>query len=111
MSRTETEYEIKHQWVHVRYEETLSFVETYGFSGNQGAVNLEGLLMTPKGRPSTTLLIFMHPASTLQLLPLPQAAVRSGAHVLCAASRYVKNDSPLILEKVLLDLGAFIRHA
>jgi pimeloyl-ACP methyl ester carboxylesterase len=30
---------------------------------------------------------------------------------LCAASRYAKNDTALILEKVLLDLGAYIRHA
>ncbi len=53
----------------------------------------------------------MHPASTLQLLPLPRAMAERGVHVLCAGSRYARNDSPLIMEKVLLDLGAFIRHA
>jgi dienelactone hydrolase len=37
--------------------------------------------------------------------------VQSGAHVLCAASRYAKNDAALIMEKVALDLGAYIRHA
>lgn len=104
-------YEIEHQWVHLEYKETSAFRETYGFSGSQGVVNLEGILMTPKGRPSSTLLIFMHPATTLQLLPVPRATVQGGAHVLCAASRYMKNDAPLILEKVLLDLGAYIRHA
>src|SRR5215204_4248439 len=103
--------DIAYQWVHLQYNEASAFVETYGFSGNQGAVNLEGLLITPKGTPSSTLLIFMHPASTLQLLPVPQATGRAGAHVLCAASRYAKNDTALILEKVLLDLGAYIRHA
>jgi dienelactone hydrolase len=56
-------------------------------------------------------MIFMHPTSTLQLLPVPRAAVQLGAHVLCAASRYAKNDVALIMEKVLLDLGAYIRHA
>jgi pimeloyl-ACP methyl ester carboxylesterase len=35
----------------------------------------------------------------------------AGLHVLCAASRYMKNDSALIMEKVAVDLGAFIRHA
>ena len=55
--------------------------------------------------------VFMHPASTLQLLPYPKALAETGVHVLCAASRYAKNDAPLIMEKVLLDLGAFIRHA
>jgi dienelactone hydrolase len=103
--------EIETSWIHIQYEEKSSFVETYGFSGNQGAVNLEGILMRPKGRSSRTLLLFMHPSSTLQLLPVPQAAVLNGAHVLCAASRYAKNDVALIMEKVLLDLGAYIRHA
>jgi pimeloyl-ACP methyl ester carboxylesterase len=32
-------------------------------------------------------------------------------HVLCAGSRYAKNDTPLIMENVVLDLGAYIRHA
>ena len=99
-------------WIHIRYEEKTAFTETYGFSGNQGSVNLEGLLLRPKDRPSRTLLIFMHPSSTLQLLPLPRDMVaREGVHVLCAASRYAKNDTALILEKVLLDLGAYIRYA
>ncbi|MCV0394930.1 MAG: alpha/beta hydrolase [Rhizobiaceae bacterium] len=103
--------EVEYSWLHIQYRETSAFVETYGFSGNQGAVNLEGILMTPKGRKSSTLMIFMHPTSTLQLLPVPRAAVQHGAHVLCAASRYAKNDAALIMEKVLLDLGAYVRHA
>jgi pimeloyl-ACP methyl ester carboxylesterase len=32
-------------------------------------------------------------------------------HVLCAGSRFAKNDTPLIMEKVALDLGAYLRHA
>jgi len=102
---------VQTEWIHIQYEERVAFTETYGFAGNQGAVNLEGILMRPKGQPSKTLLIFMHPTSTLQLLPVPRAMVQSGAHVLCAASRYAKNDAALIMEKVLLDLGAYIRHA
>jgi alpha-beta hydrolase superfamily lysophospholipase len=34
-----------------------------------------------------------------------------GLHVLCAGSRYARNDSPLVMEKVILDLGAYVRHA
>jgi len=105
------EYEIATEWVHIQYEEKAAFTETYGFSGNQGAVNCEGLLMRPKGRDSKTLFVMMHPTSTLQLLPLPRAFVKRGAHILCAASRYAKNDTALIMEKVILDLGAYIRHA
>ncbi len=104
-------FELEFEWVHVAYDETAKFTETYGFSGNQGAVNLEGVRIRPRGVPSDTLLIFMHPASTLQLLPVPRAAAARGAHVLCAGSRYAKNDTAAILEKVLLDLGAYIRHA
>ena len=76
-----------------------------------GLVNCEGVRFVPKGKPSKTLAVFMHPASTLQLLPMPQALARAGVHVLCAGSRFAKNDTPLIMEKVLLDLGAYIRRA
>jgi alpha-beta hydrolase superfamily lysophospholipase len=105
------QHELQHEWVHVQYAESAQFTEVYGFSGSQGKVNLEGVRMTPKGRPSRTLALFMHPSSTLQLLPVPQALARAGVHVLCAGSRYAKNDTPLIMEKVALDLGAYIRHA
>jgi dienelactone hydrolase len=104
-------FEVVRDYVHVQFAETSAFVETYGFSGSQGMINLEGLRLLPKGKASKTLLVFMHPATTLQLLPMPRAMAAEGVHVLCAASRYVKNDTPLIMEKVLLDLGAYIRHA
>jgi pimeloyl-ACP methyl ester carboxylesterase len=99
------------EWVHVQYKEAAKFTEVYGFAGTQGAVNCEGVRFLPKGRPSKTLAVFMHPSSTLQLLPMPQALARAGVHVLCAGSRFAKNDAPLIMEKVLLDLGAYIRRA
>jgi dienelactone hydrolase len=105
-------FEVASEWVHVTHVESAEFREVYGFAGGgQGSVNLEGIRLLPKGRPSRTLIVYMHPASTLQLLPLPRAMVERGAHVLCAGSRYQRNDSPLIMEKVLLDLGAYLRHA
>lgn len=99
------------EWVHIQYPETAQFREVYGFAGSQGMVNLEGIRFIPKGKPSKTLAVFMHPATTLQLLPVPQALAKTGVHVLCAGSRFAKNDTPLIMEKVVLDLGAYIRHA
>jgi pimeloyl-ACP methyl ester carboxylesterase len=99
------------EWVHVQYAESAQFTEVYGFVGSQGAVNLEGVRFVPKGKPSRTLAVFMHPASTLQLLPMPQALARAGVHVLCAGSRFAKNDTALVMEKVVLDLGAYLRHA
>jgi pimeloyl-ACP methyl ester carboxylesterase len=104
-------YEIAPEWVHVQYAEQAKFTEVYGFAGTQGAVNCEGVRFVPKGRPSKTLAVYMHPSSTLQLLPMPQAMARAGMHVLCAGSRFAKNDTPLIMEKVALDLGAYVRHA
>lgn len=83
--------------------------ETYGFAGSVGVV-LEGQLLRGDA-PSETLYVFMHPTTTLHLLPLPEALAANGRHVLCAASRYPKNDSALILEKVVLDLGQWIRWA
>ena len=104
-------FEVVADYCHIQFAETSAFQETYGFAGSQGMINLEGLRLLPKGKPSKTLVVFMHPATTLQLLPMPRALAAQGVHVLCAASRYVKNDTPLIMEKVVLDLGAYIRHA
>ncbi|MBF6571422.1 MAG: alpha/beta fold hydrolase [Candidatus Binataceae bacterium] len=95
----------------IKFAEQTKFAETYGFSGSQGMTILEGQLLAPKDRPSKTVYLFMHPASTLHLLPMPTALASAGLHVLCAASRYPKNDSALIMEKVAIDMGAWVRWA
>lgn len=99
----------------VSFSEQVKMTETYGFAGSQGKTFLEGQRLVPRGAASApaggTVFIFMHPASTLQLLPMPVALAEAGLHVLCAASRYAKNDSALIMEKVVYDLGQYIRHA
>jgi len=99
------------EWVHIKFSEKSIFKDVYGFSGNQGMVNLEGIRYIPKGKASATLLIYMHPASTLQLLPMPRAMAEVGVHVLCAGSRYARNDTALIMENVVIDLGAYVEHA
>ncbi|VTU37522.1 Alpha/beta hydrolase family protein [Variovorax sp. PBS-H4] len=108
---TETRHAVSSTWMHIHFKGSRAFTETYGFAGNQGSVNLEAVLLRPEGVPSKTLMVFMHPASTLQLLPVPNEMAALGVHVLCAASRYAKNDSALIMENVIVDLGAHIRHA
>lgn len=102
---------VRRQWIHICYPEVAKFTETYGFVGNQGTINLEGLLIEPQERQQDTVYLLMHPSSTLQLLPLPTALAQAGCSVLCMGSRYAKNDAPLIYEKVVLDLGACVRHA
>lgn len=84
--------------------------ETYGFAGNSGKVNLEGQLLRSDA-PSSTIFILMHPTSILQLLPIPMAMASAGMHVLCAASRYPRNDSALIMENAVIDMGKWIEYS
>jgi len=104
---------IQRQWIHIPCAETNRMTETYGFSGSQGVVHLEGLLIRPEpaALAGDTVFLLMHPSSTLHLLPLPSALAQAGHAVLCMGSRYAKNDTALIYEKVLLDLGACVRYA
>jgi dienelactone hydrolase len=97
--------------VTISFDESSAFTEVYGFVGKSGRVFLEGQRFVPEGAPSDTLLLFMHPSSSLSLLPLPRALAAAGRHVMCCGSRYLRNDSALIMEKVALDLGAYVRYA
>lgn len=112
MTETQTAaaaHEVERLPVTLVYQEQQQFTETYG--GGHGSVVLEGQLLRPVGRPSSTVTVFMHPSGTMNLLPLPRALARAGAHVLTCGSRYPHNDTTLIMEKVLLDLGRVVRHA
>lgn len=95
----------------LQFPELTKFAETYGFFGSQGMIMLEGQHFVPRDRPSKTVYIFMHPSSTLNLLPMPAALANAGLHVICASGRYPKNDSALIMEKVCFDLGQYIKWA
>jgi len=55
--------------------------------------------------------IFMHPTGVMNMLPLPNALARAGLGVITCASRYPNNDSALIMEKVVIDLGQVVQHA
>lgn len=104
-------FDIQRKPVIVSFEERAAFTETYGFTGSQAKVFLEGQQIVPVGRDSATVLMFMHPASTLNLMPLPLALAEAGHHVLCCGSRYAKNDTALIMEKVAADLAAYVQYA
>lgn len=90
------------------HREPVGLRDTYG--GIDGVVALQAHHLKPDA-PSDTLVIFMHPMGIMHYLPLPGALAAAGVHVLTAVSRYPNNDSALIMEKVALDLAAWVRHA
>ena len=67
-------------------------------------MNLEGIRIRPVGRPSNTLLLFMHPASTLQLLPVPRAAARLGVFFT------VQQELPILRNEGSIILNASVAH-
>ena len=91
------------------FKEKSSIKETY--AGRTDTVALEAHHLVPKDRPSKTVLVFMHPAGGTQYLPMVTGFAKAGVHVISCNSRYPRNDSALIMEKVVLDLGACVRHA
>lgn len=91
------------------FEDRSAFKETYG--GSRDTVVLEGQYLKPERPLGDTVLIFMHPTGTMNLLPLPNALARAGVPVMTCGSRYPHNDTALIMEKVVIDLGAYVRHA
>ncbi len=93
----------------VVFPERAEYTEVYG--GGHGVVALTGRLLRPVDRPSSTVLVFMHPMGVLDLLPLPHALAAAGVHVITCSSRYPNNDTALIMEKVVVDLGEVVRHA
>ncbi len=102
-------YDVERLPIYLAYQEKSSFKETYG--GAMDQVVVEGQHLKPKDSPHKTVLIFMHPTGVMNLLPMPNALARAGIPVLTCGSRYPHNDSGLIMEKVILDLGAYVRYA
>jgi pimeloyl-ACP methyl ester carboxylesterase len=94
---------------HLTWREKSPFKETYG--GAADVVAVEGQHLKPKGVASRTVLVFMHPTGTMNLLPMPNALAAAGVPVMTCGSRYPWNDSALIMEKVLLDLGRYVGYA
>jgi pimeloyl-ACP methyl ester carboxylesterase len=102
-------YEIERRAFGIGYSERAAFKDTYG--GIEGMVFLECYQLVPRGVPSDTALVFSHPIGGGAYLPMVTELARCGNHVLYANSRYRGNDSALIMEKVVLDLAAAVRHA
>jgi pimeloyl-ACP methyl ester carboxylesterase len=102
-------HEVERRAYGIAYTEQAAFKDTYG--GAEGIVFLECYQLVPREIPSDTVLLFSHPVGGGAYLPMVTELARCGNHVIYANSRYRGNDSALIMEKVVLDLAAAVRHA
>jgi pimeloyl-ACP methyl ester carboxylesterase len=89
------------------YTEKDAMKDTYG--GSTGVVFVECMRIVPEGVPSKTVIVFSHPIGGGAFLPAVNALARSGIHIIYCNPRYRGNDTALIMEKCVLDLGACIR--
>jgi len=78
------------------------------YGGPAGQVFVECMRIRPDVGASKTVIVFSHPIGGGSFLPLVTALAASGRHVIYCNPRYRGNDTALILEKCLLDLGACI---
>jgi pimeloyl-ACP methyl ester carboxylesterase len=78
------------------------------YGGPAGQVFVECMRIRPEGGSSPSVIVFSHPIGGGSFLPLVTALARAGHHVVYCNPRYRGNDTALILEKCVLDLGACI---
>lgn len=79
------------------------------YGGPTGQVFVECMRIRPAEGDSKTVILFSHPIGGGSFLPLVTALAYGGRHVVYCNPRYRGNDTALILEKCLLDLGACIK--
>ena len=88
------------------HADTSRLKEVYG--GPTGQVFVECMRIRPESGDSKTAIVFSHPIGGGSFLPMVTALAAAGRHVIFCNPRYRGNDTALILEKCLLDLGACI---
>ncbi|HSM52907.1 MAG TPA: alpha/beta fold hydrolase, partial [Erythrobacter sp.] len=93
----------------VVYKEENSFKDVYG--GTSGMVFVECMRIAASEEPAKRAVIFSHPIGGGSFLPLVNALARAGQDVIYVNPRYRGNDSALIMEKCISDLGAAIKNA
>ncbi|MFM5885656.1 MAG: alpha/beta hydrolase [Novosphingobium sp.] len=92
----------------VVFDETSAFKDTYG--GAIGKVAVECQLLQPDV-PSDSVVIFSHPIGGGAYLPLVGQLAKMGVHTIYCNPRYRGNDTALIMERAVMDLGACVRDA
>ena len=91
----------------VAFRDASAVRDTYGGTGEY--VTLEAHLLRPP-IASDTVVVLMHPIGGGGYLPMTTALARAGHHVVYCNSRYRGVDAALVMEKVVEDLGACVRH-
>lgn len=89
------------------HEDKSPLKDVYG--GGKGAVFIPCNHMHPEGSQSKSVIVFSHPIGGGAFLPLVKALAEAGNHVIYCNPRYRGKDSALVMEKVVLDLGACIK--
>lgn len=89
------------------HADTSRLKEVYG--GPTGQVFVECMRIRPETGESKTVIVFSHPVGGGSFLPLVNALAHGGHHVIYCNPRYRGNDTALIMEKCVLDLGACIK--
>jgi pimeloyl-ACP methyl ester carboxylesterase len=93
----------------VVYKEASGFKDVYGGAG--GIVFTENMRISLAGTQSKRVIVFSHPIGGGAFLPLVTALAHAGHHVIYCNPRYRGNDSALIMEKCIADLGACLKDA
>jgi pimeloyl-ACP methyl ester carboxylesterase len=91
------------------HRETSDFKDVYGGAG--GMVFVECMRIAPKDIKARRAIVFTHPIGGGSFLPLVTALAHAGHHVLYVNPRYRGNDTALIMEKCIADLGAALKDA
>jgi hypothetical protein len=92
----------------VVFDEVSAFKDTY--AGQIGKVVVEAMLLKPE-TPSDRVVIFSHPIGGGAFLPLVSTLAKQGIHTIYCNPRYRGNDTALIMERAVADLGACVRDA
>jgi pimeloyl-ACP methyl ester carboxylesterase len=93
----------------VLHQEKSAFKDVYGGAGEM--VVVECMRITLPGTTSNRAIVFTHPIGGGSFLPLVSALAHAGHHVLYVNTRYRGNDTALIMEKCIADLGAALKDA
>ena len=81
------------------------------YGGTTGAIWVECMRIRPISGNSECVIVFSHPIGGGSFLPLVTALAKKGHHIIYCNPRYRGNDTALIMEKCVLDLGACIKDA